>query len=280
MPSLDSVKSSRRKQYAMSVYGYIEIDLKTGKIIWQNPLMSKYSAKGGFELLETSIYSYIHPDFLSNLTDCFHKLSHGQSIRKSMWPTPHKDTIVWWSATVDYVFEETIWIQCDPMHTTKPKTPEFKLACMIAECRLTISEVEIGLSEVTSSLQVDVKDIKRNMKDVESDLETAAEAAKLSAEASRANRESTEKLREEMASQFIAYTQEIAKLISSDVVHDRRLKIFEEAVEKRTREAIEKIDSRVSDSNSPGIASKLVLPVGTATAITTLIQYIIDHFLK
>lgn len=276
MGTVDPTKPTARKTLGSAPQPCLEIDLKSGRIIWLNPGMAKMSEKSQITLLDSSIYSHIHDDFKSQMSEALHRILQGGHIRKSMWPVQHSQQVTWWSTTLEHTIDGSIFVRCEPLHETAPGSPEYKLACLIAECRQSVSEAEANIEEMATAIRSDVRSMKKDLNELERDLELAADAAKLSAEASRANHESTEMLRKEINARFDVFTQDISRLVSSDVLHDQRLKLFEAAVEKRTREAMETIASHTPER--AGIGSKLALPIGTAATATAIIQWLLDHF--
>ena len=276
MGTVDPTKASTRKSLGSAPQPCLEIDLKSGRITWLNARMTRIADKSQVQLQDSSIYSHIHDDFKSRMSEALHRILQGGHIRKTMWPVHHSSQITWWSATLEHLVEGSIFIKCEHLHTTAPKSPEYKLACLIAECRQSVSEAEANIEEMTSAIRGDVRSMNKDLNELEHDLEMAAGAAKLSAEASRANHESTEMLRKEINARFDIFTQDISRLVSSDVLHDQRLKIFEAAVEKRTREAMKTIASHSPER--AGIGSKLALPIGTAATATAIIQWLLEHF--
>jgi len=274
----DEAMEARRALFDKSTYAFIEIDLQSGLITWCNSAMSSIIKGKRFDLIDTSVYAYIADDFKAKLTDSLNKIKEGYSVRKSMWPIVKSDKATWVSATLDSVKDNYIMVRCDVLHSTRSPSPEYSLAKLIAECRLTITEVEISLSQITEDIRDDVISMQRSLRELEKDLELTASAAKLSADAAIANRKAAQDLQENVSNAISKQTEEITKLVASDVLHDQRLKIFEDVVNKKTREAIDMIESRAKEHSQ--IGRGIVIPVGTATAASAILQWFLDHFVK
>ena len=69
----------------------------------------------------------------------------------------------------------------------------------------------------------------------------------------------------------------ILKLISTDVVHSKRINAFENHVKMTTDLAIKSITMQ-ADKADKGLSKKVTIPVSITAAVVTVIQYLIQNW--
>jgi hypothetical protein len=271
--SRDAVK----KNLESSNHFYFEIEVATGVVTWANKSLKEKCKNETKSILNSSIYSLVDPDYRLRLTNI---IASGEffSKLKTIWPILcDNSNIGWW--TVSAVLSDDAYIIVETNHITthSKESSEFKKFNIVAEGIIFNAEI---LKDI-SVIKEDIKDIKTEINQeilgIQKDIKESIDAALKAEKAAISNKELITDLRKQVKEQFDKHTKEITKLMTSDVIHDSRMEIFESHVKRTTTEALSQIADEASRSGK-GLARKMTLPVGAAGVLIAVIQWVINTY--
>jgi hypothetical protein len=124
-----------------------------------------------------------------------------------------------------------------------------------------------------------VESFKEEDSETKSHIKAAIRAAGKAADAAMENASALDRLNASISVGFEEHTVEILKLISTDAMHDARMKAFEEHVKKTTTSAVKSIVSQ-ADKAGRGLSKRVTVPVGVIAAVLTFIQWLIVNWNK
>lgn len=280
MPPIN--KSNVRETFKVSVQDsdkyYFEVQINVGVISWSNDSLKALCLKEERSFVSNSIYGLVDESFRARLTSVFNEYDPKDLPRKTVWPVASvKNRTIWWIINIEIYDEEYLICNASPSISTDRSELGYKFASLSADNTFLAS---IALSEIANlrrEISTFKKNINEDVKTSREQIEAAALAARKAEQAAIKNREATDDLKKHVVAQFSEHTREITKLMTSDVVHDSRMAIFEEHVKKTTTEALTKIVTQ-ADKSGKGLSRKVTVPVGISALIMAFLQWIITRY--
>jgi hypothetical protein len=160
---------------------------------------------------------------------------------------------------------------------TEASTIDHKIAILSADSIYNSSLAILQIRQLNDELDKIKQTIVEELSYARESLTEAILAAKKAEEAATDNKSVTDLLRQQVESQFSVHTKEITKLMTSDVIHDSRMEIFENHVKKTTSEAIMKIMDQ-ADVSGKRVFTRMLIPVIITILLTLLSQYVIIRY--
>jgi hypothetical protein len=280
MPPIN--KPSVRETFKASVQDsdkyYFEIQINVGIISWSNDSLKALCLKEDRSFVSNSIYGLVDESFRARLTSVLNEYTPKDLPRKTVWPVASGNArTTWWVINIESFDDEYLICNASPSISTDKSELGYKFASLSADNTFLAS---VALSEIANlhrEISAFKKGINEDVKTSREQIESAAAAARKAEQAAIKNREATDDLKKHVIAQFSEHTKEITKLMTSDVVHDSRMAIFEEHVKKTTTEALTKIVTQ-ADKSGRGLSRKVTIPVGISAMIMAFLQWIFTRY--
>lgn len=275
-------KNNGRDSYKLSIQDTgklcFEIKVSSGTISWVNDNLKGKCLEDDRTLLNSSIYGLVDESFRARLSSILNEYEAKDIPRKTLWPIPtSKGKMAWWMVNIEYTDEEYFICSTYLVLLTDKSELGYKFASLSADNTFLAS---VAMSEI-KSLRRDFdafrKSVSDEVKASKDQINAAVEASRKAEKAAILNKEATDDLRKHVISQFSEHTKEITKLMTSDVVHDSRMAIFEDHVKKTTSEALTRIVQQANQSGR-GLSKKVTVPVGISAVVVGILQWIITKY--
>ena len=246
-----------------------EVSLTSGCITWVN---SKAEALCG-KVVGASLHGMILQTHRDKLLEVVSDAMNGKIHRRTIWPVQYGDTISWWETTVIELSEDLAWIECKIAIKTPMAGDIYEMAAIISAYTGICAANNCEIAELKKELLI----ITESFKEEDTKIKSAIRAAGKAADATMENAHALDSLTARISNKFDEHTVEILKLISTDAMHDARMKAFEEHVRKTTVSAVKSIVSQ-ADKAGRGLSKRVTIPVGVIAAILTFIQWLIVNW--
>ncbi len=274
--------------------GLLEVNLGDGAVRWANVF---FLSKTGFKLEQLStmtLFDISPPQFHEQIRDFLADNKQGKTRKHSVWPVRSADNrVVWW-----YVYQTTTanpvqWLHSEHIQDTDNSGPGFAFMRMHMDSFNSQAEIGERLEDLDNWVhnQVDridgeIDGVQRSINSLSTKVDHAASAATHAAQAAIDSRNASVALQTELGQQFkrfedsqAEHTSEILKLISTDVLHDRRFEAFESHVRATTDIAVKTISAQ-ADKAGQGLSRKVTVPVSVIAAAATIIQWVVLNWDK
>lgn len=273
-----------RESWARSDDRVVEIEFASGSITWANDaLLSKCPDDSG--PVGSSVKKLVAGHFRERVQEVMDAAESGMVFKRTMWPVPANDGILWWTTEVVHVYEDkkSALFRCRIMSKTKESGDSYELAVTAADSVITAAAA-VAAAEATETRFDKFIDKFKKERDKEKledrkNIMAAISAAERAAESALANKASMDALKDQVSVKFDEHMEEIMKLVSTDAVHDERLKVFDDQVKKTTALAMKSIVN-TADLAGRGLSKKVTIPVGLVAAILTIVQWVMMHWPK
>ena len=293
-PSLSEVSSMRDIGRSLSDQGFLEIDLVSGHYSWSNDYILSQLGYTFDQLKSMTVFDIIPETFHESLRNVISDQTSGKFHKFSIWPmTSTSGDLVWWYSSKIKSQHPLYWFRCEYLNRTPKFGPEF--SSMSAAMQTTNSYNDIynkladfqswtkenvdRLSSETDSLREGIDDIREQVNTVQEQVGMAVTAAKRAADIGLENQISISRNHTNMTDELSKQTAEIFRLISTDVVHAKRIEAFEEHMKKTTAQAVQVIQVQANKAGQD-LSRRITIPIGTIAAIATFVQWLIQHWPK
>ena len=278
MSTDQSSMESFRESHLESSKLYIEVELHSGSISWVNHTLAEKCKVENKAILDSNIYGLVDEAFRGKLATMISSFEPSEFPRKTLWPIScAADKISWWMAELELWDEHKIIYSVVPMVTMDRTEIGYKLITLSADNTYLASSSLIEINKIKNEVIELRKLLNDEITKTKNYISDAIDAAKKAEEAALTNKKLIEELNQQVKDQFDEHTQEIKKLITSDVVHDSRMTIFENHVKKTTSEAVVKIIDQ-ADKSGKGLTKRIVLPVGFMATVIAFLQWLITRY--
>lgn len=262
---------------------YFEVNLTSGIISWINSSLSKKCEFHGNKLIGIEVHGLVSENYREKCLEFQQELKNHDKPTSTIWPIPLSNGVtVWWKIEHVNSDNDFVLFKCSIRSKTTVGESAHDLLDSIATAYFNDSIFHINLnrfSDRMTKLNQEVADFKKSQLIVKENLKSAIGAATNAANAAIDNKSTTEKLQAMMSERFDQHTTEIMKLISTDAIHDERLRSYEERVRKITKNSLKNIVDQ-ADKSEKKLNKGIVIPTGIIATILTIIQYIIMHYMK
>lgn len=257
---------------------YLEIDTKSSTITWINNCLSDKCTTDGQNIQNVSVYGLIDESFRSRLAIMLSNKDKSGLPKKTLWPVPCvPNKLAWWMVEIELVDSDYLLCGCSPILLTDRIDIGYKFAALSADNTYLASSALVQLE----TIKEDVKNLRQSFFDeikvTRDDISDAISASKKAEEAAVENKSLIEDLKTQVIHQFNVHTREITKLMTSDVIHDSRMEIFENHVKKTTSAAMLQIMDQ-ADRSGRGLTKKMVVPVGFMAGIIAFLQWLLTKY--
>lgn len=253
---------------------YFELELNSGVISW---ISLGLKEKINVDIINSSVYGVVEESFRAKLSKTISEFEPEKIPKKTLWPVICNGKISWWVVNVCIVGDYSLICSTEVIFVTNYNDISFRFASLNAH---NLYNSSLALSEI-SSVKFEVENFKKTFNEeilsTKNDILTAIEASEKAESAAKESTKSTEELKKQMVDQFKIHTDEITKLMTSSTIHDSRMNIFENHVQKTTAEALARIINQ-ADESGKGLTKRVTLPVGFIGVLAALLQWIIAHY--
>ena len=263
------ITKSMRESVSESDSKVFEVSLTSGCITWINPEAETTCGK----IVDASLHGMVLHTHRDKLLEVISDAMKGRIHRRTIWPVQSGEAISWWETIVIELSEDLAWVEFKVFVKTPTVGDMYEMAAAISAstgaCAAKICEI--------TDLRKEILIIAESVKEEDSRVKSSIRAAGNAADAAMENAHSLDKLTTRISNKFDEHTVEILKLISTDAMHDARMKAFEEHVKKTTTSAVKSIVSQ-ADKAGRGLSKRVTVPVGVIAAILTFIQWLIVNW--
>ena len=301
-PSPSLVAQMREEGRSLSEVGVFEIDLLENKVTWANDYVMDRSGYTLDQIKHVTVNDIVPNSFHNEMQEAIAEIANRKPNEErkptSIWPiqTPN-GKITWWSVTKTVTEYPLIWLHGDHIQTTAHSGVSFVFmrAFMNAANRQTglhdqISELKEWTATQIERLDGEDKRLYNGLESLSSKLNESLSASRDAAEAARASTKMVEILQQTFHDVETKYGTEILKLIGTDTLHDKRIDAFESHIKMAADLAVKSIEMqaktssagimRQAEESSKGISRKIVIPVSVIAGIVTIIQILVERFVK
>jgi len=271
----------------MSDKGFFEIDLVEANITWTNAFTLQKLGLTSEQVRSMTMFDIVPVDLHDPIRDHLEDHASGKPKKFAIWPVKTSTgKISWW-----YIFDSKVefpisWSCAEFVQETDVDGPAYtfmRITMMNANSYGTlhnrVQELDSWIHDQVSRLDEKDADHDKALSELSERMKHVVNAATRAASTSLEAASAVKDLKESLKEQLEKHEEEILKLISTDVHHDRRMEAFEKHVKTTTDVAIKSITTQ-ADKAGKGLSRKVTIPVSTIAAIATIIQWLIQHFLK
>jgi PAS domain S-box-containing protein len=282
--------------------GVFEIDLTENKISWANEYAVEHTGYTLDQIKHMTLFDLVPEEFHGKMQDVIAEVSTRGSVRNgsptSVWPVKTSGgKIIWWAVTKSVVEYPAVWLNGDHIQTTGTSGMSFLF--MQAFMRAAngqsglyeqVSELKAWTTDQIARLDEEDKRLRDGLAELESKMSDALEASKEAANAAKTTHKMMESLQKSFQEFETKYGVEILKLIGTDTIHDKRIDAFEKHVKMTTDLAVKSIEMQAqrsaqgielqAEESSKGLSKKVVIPVTLIATIATIIQVLVEKFVK
>jgi hypothetical protein len=269
-----------------------EVNLDQERFTWANDFVLTKLGCDLSKLQSLSIFEFIQPQFHDQLRIAIQNTLTGDPQQYFIWPSKSlNNTIIWWYNTFFKLEAPIYWMQVECINNTEDGGHTFAFMKMQMEALNRQWELNNRLGHLTKStegkiqgLGREVQGLQNHLTKIENSVENVKTAAKNALEHAGISRDTSLAVQTQIKKTFSDYedsqarhTEEILKLITTNVIHDRRMDAFETHIKNSTDIAIQSIQNQ-TDKASKGISRKITIPLSTLAAVGTAAQWIIQHW--
>jgi hypothetical protein len=289
--SVVSIIQEREIARPLDDIGVFEIDLVENRIIWTNECgvcksgytIDQIKHMTLFDLTPQASHGCIH-EIVSNIIE--NKPIVDKELT-SIWPMQTFDKkIIWWAITKLVIEYPIVLVYGNHIQTTGDSDMSYVFMCTFMRAANgqvglynQLSELKAWTDDQIKKLSDEDKNLHAGLSSLERKLEEALTASKEAAETSRASAAMTENLQKTFQNIETKYGSEILKLVNIDSVHDKRIDAFEKHIQMTTDLAIGSIKMQ-AENYSKNLSRKIVIPVSVIAGIVTIIQILVERFVK
>jgi PAS domain S-box-containing protein len=290
------VLEGRKLGKDMKERGVFEVDTSSGSIEWVNEFALKIMGCTEEQLASMSVFDVsperFHDQIREDLTE-----EDPEKTRRHIFPTKTVEgKVAWWYVFKVRTSDSRRWAYADHIQDTPQSGPEFSFMSMQVDMANSQADLEGRIGDLEKWVGDQIARVDRDMWAVQKSLEKAEQAALAASadaiaakNASLATQQEIRKYatKEDMQSHFEKFdafeeqsseaTTEILRLIRADIVHEERLKTYENHVKKTTETAVKAIELQASKSGK-GLSRKVTVPIFVVTTLAMVFQYILQHW--
>lgn len=297
-----TVNVMRSNGQALTEQGFIEIDLGTGSILWANDFFCKTLGYKLEQITKFLIFD-LAPDSLRDpISMSVSDRMVGTRHHYCIWPfKAPDDSIVWWYTMFVKSEDSVFWFRTDFLNRT-PTTGTEYLSLVVSmntindhnEFRSHFDVVTKANEDRIVRVEADTHALKSGMENFMKLTEQSISASRSAASETLKVRSEISELRSEMRDGMASQTVELIRLMTNDSAQNLRI----ESYEKQLRESTEKIMSQaMSNIDDKGrlaaqnmnmeaanagntIGKRVSIPIGVISIVSTVIQFIIAHYMQ
>lgn len=296
------VLQMREEGRSKDAAGVFELDLTENRVVWANDYAMSRMGYTLEQLKNMTLFDLVPEMFHGRVQDSIVEASKKKAGKSedetSIWPikTP-SGKIMWWAVTKSIIEYPAVWLHVDHIQTTSISGMPFTF--MHAFMRAAnghsglyeqVSELKAWTTEQIARLDDEDANIKKELSALESKMTDALNASKEAAGAAKTTHQMMVTLQKSFQDFEAKYGAEILKLIGTDTVHDKRIDAFEKHVKMTTDLAMKSIEMQAQKSTqniatqasetSKGLSKKVIIPVSLIATIATIIQILVEKFVK
>lgn len=282
--SIDRDESAMRDLgRSLTGQGFFEIDLVTGQAIWVNEYVLATTRYTLEQIHTMTVFDLTPPEFHEDVRNSIADQLNGKYHRFSIWPLRAADgRLVWWYSVRIRDSEDLFWYRAEYLNTTGRSGPEYSSMCAAMSTTNGYNDLYNRIVDLSAWAKENVErldkadaDILDEMKELRAQLKAAIAASHKAANAAIENSTLFSRFKAEIGEQLSNHTTELLRLISTDAVHDQRIKVFEARIQQTTSSAVGQI-TKAGDS----ISRRIVIPAGAIQALIMIVWWILQHFSK
>lgn len=282
-----SLSDMREAGRSLDDKALFEIDLSSGAITWVNQFVLNKLGYGMEQIRALTIYDLIPEEFHDEINDEVSDKSTGKSRKFSFWPIKNSSgQLVWWYLYKTKIEFPTCWSHAELVQITRHEGPEYTFmrvtmdnASIFNSLQSRVDELDKWIHNKVHTLEVADAGFHKLINDISDKMKHVMNAATSAANTSLEVAAAVKNLKGDVQDTVGKHEEEILKLISTDVHHDRRIEAFEKHVKATTDKAIQSITTQANTAGK-GLSRKVTIPVSAIAAIATLLQWLISHFFK
>ena len=265
--------------------GFFELDLISGHVVWTNEFALSTTGYSAEQIRSMTVFDLVPAEFHEEVRNSISDQLAGKYHKFSIWPVRAADgRLIWWYSVRVRDENPTFWYRAEYLNTTGRSGPEYSSMCAAMNTTNSYNDLYNRITDLkqwtednVQRLDVADNELRDEMKEVRSQLKAAIAASHKAANAAIENSTLFAKFKADISEQLSNHTAELLRLISTDTVHDQRIKVFEEHIKKTTNTAVQQITNEANKAGS-NLSKKVTIPVGLIAAIATIIQWIIQHW--
>lgn len=276
--------------------GMIEYNVETGSINWVNQFILNKTGYTLEQIKTISIFQLVPEQFHEKIKTSVSTIVRGKEPGSSIWPgKTTSGQISWWYLLQAKTQHPLRWSQCEYVQTTEPSGTAFIFMCIQMDTTNNYGAISQKVTELDEWAKGQIRELSKKYQSIEGfikneikptleNIKDAAESAKRAEQVATEAKNGIDDLKEDLKKKIDSindkaeeHTGEILKLISSDVIHSKRISAFEQHVKMTTDLAIKSITMQ-ADKAGKGLSKKVTIPVSVTAAVVTVIQYLIQNW--
>lgn len=284
-PILVETTTQRDLGRSLSDQGFIEMDLASGHCTWSNEFMltklgytlEQFQTMTIFDLTPEDFHDDIRNSIVDQVKNKYHKFS--------IWPARAGDgQIIWWYTVRLKAQHPLYWYRAEYLNTTGKNGKEYVSMCAAMFATNGYNDLHNRIEDLQGWTKGEIDRLDNH-------ISTLAETQKLNAEqvtkmmdiitkavnVGLDNSEAIKALGNRVEDQLANFTAEILRLITTDVVHDQRIKAFEKHMKGVTDKAVTQITTSATAAGK-SLSRKVTIPIGLITAGATILQWLIQNY--
>jgi len=269
------ITKSMRDSASGSDSRVFEVSLTSGCITWANPAAEGACGK----IVGASLHGMVLQTHRDRLLEVISEAMAGKVHRRTIWPVRSGPDVLWWESSIIETSGDLVWVACRAVITTPASGGVYDIAEAMSAAAALCASSACEILELRKEMSSTVESFKEEDSETKSHIKAAIRAAGKAADAAMENASALDRLNASISVGFEEHTVEILKLISTDAMHDARMKAFEEHVKKTTTSAVKSIVSQ-ADKAGRGLSKRVTVPVGVIAAVLTFIQWLIVNWNK
>ena len=272
---------------SLSDKGFFEVDVVTGHVTWANEYaLSKY----GYSLSDITtmtVFDLVPEEFHDSVRNVIADHQSDRGFKFTIRPGKTADNrLVWWYSVRLKSRSPYTWFRSEYLNTTDKVGSEY--ASMTAAMQTTnsyndlynrVQELQIWTEEQVERLDRKDAELEAKFTELAEDLKQTKKFAETAANAGLEVKQAMINFQSHVTEEMAKQTAEILRLISTDAIHDKRMEAFEKHVKQTTQTAMNAITVKANEAGS-GLTKKVTIPVGTIAAVATIVQWIIQHWMR
>jgi F0F1-type ATP synthase membrane subunit b/b' len=269
--------------------GLIEYNVVSGAINWANKFVLDKTGYSLEEIKKLTIFDIVPKQFHEKIKDSLSVISGSREPGSSIWPgKTTSGQVSWWYLLQAKTQHPLRWSQCEYVQTTEPSGTAFVFMSIQMDITNKYGAIDQKVAELDRWTRDQINELSRKYRSLEEfikdEIRPALNGAKEAADSAKESKKALDELKEDFKKQINSindkaaeHTGEILKLISTDVVHSKRITAFEQHVKMTTDLAIKSITMQ-ADKAGKGLSKKVTIPVSVTAAVVTIAQYLIQNW--
>jgi len=269
--------------------GFIEYNVVTGAINWTNQFILEKTGYSLEEIKRFTIFDIVPDQFHEKIKNSLSTISGGREPGSSIWPgKTTSGQVSWWYLLQAKTQHPLRWSQCEYVQTTEPSGTAFVFMSIQMDVTNKYGAIDQKVAELDRWTRDQINELSRKHRSLEEfikeEIRPTLNGAKEAAESAKETKKALDELKEDFKKKIDSindkaeeHTGEILKLISTDVVHSKRITAFEQHVKMTTDLAIKSITMQ-ADKAGKGLSKKVTIPVSVTAAVVTIAQYLIQNW--